>query len=380
MQSNLRKDCSRANSSTATKGAANTQNPIDVAAIKVAAKGVVNIQKPMNVAAIAEAAKRAVSTQKPINVAAIAAATKGAVKTQKAINADAIVAIAAAPAAAKRVENMHEPINIAAITAAKGAVNMQKPINVATIAVATKCAAKISKPTNIAAITAAGKGAVNMQNPINVATITAAARRAANMEITIHERSLVAATAVAFTQEPINAVAMAEKLRKSVIKWNFEAKASGARGTSDEWKQHLKNFFTFLTRFQKPSTRVRSWRHDLQVAASQTIEKMCPNWPCDRQQLSKYQAIRKASMSSRCPTREWLNEKAYAWLKWLSHRPDRPKWYADHAVVVAYEIFLSGTRGKFSSFLKYLADKPLPEISAMAKAHPPGSKSVAYKY
>ena len=192
------------------------------------------------------------------------------------------------------------------------------------------------------------------------------------------------AAGAANTQHPMNPVDIAKGLHKSVIKWNSEYKGSGGRGPSSQWMQQLKNNFTFLMRFQNPNDRQESWQQHLEKAANLTIEQMCPNREFDNEQRAMYESIRQKGLSTRCPISNWLNEKAYAWLKWLSKKPERPIWYPVHAIEVAYELFLRGTLGKFSTFRKKLAEKSSPEIREMLQAHAPnvisvpGSNAVAH--
>ena len=185
-------------------------------------------------------------------------------------------------------------------------------------------------------------------------------------------------------QPPMNPVDIANKVRPSVINWwNSEYKGSRVRGPSGQWKQQLKNNFTFLMRFQSPSNRQGSWTIHLQTAVNRTIQQMCPNWQVDRKHGEMYESIVKEGRRTKCPTSDWLQEKAYAWLKCLSQKPDHQGWYPVHAIAVAYELFLSGI-SSMPSFLKYLAKKPLPEIHTMLRAHAssvvcsPGSNNIAH--
>ena len=166
---------------------------------------------------------------------------------------------------------------------------------------------------------------------------------------------------------PKNPVDIAKSIRNEVIAWNFAYKSLRVRGSSGQWKQQLKNNFAFSMRFQNVTPR--SWKQALQEAANRTIEEMCPHWQVDREHHAMCHSIRNFSGSKRCRTSGWLTEKAYACLKWLSEKPEHPEWYPIHAIAVAYELFLKGTRVKFLSLIKYLTEKQNPEIQKMLKAH-----------
>ena len=175
-----------------------------------------------------------------------------------------------------------------------------------------------------------------------------------------------ASISTAAMQLPKNPVDIAKSIRNEVIAWNFAYKSSGVRGSSGEWKQPLKNNFAFFIRFQ--NVTAGSWKQHLQEAANRTIEEMCPHWDSDHKQRAMSESIRKQALTNRCPTSKWLMEKAYAWLKWLSQKPEHPEWYP-HAIAVAYELFLDGTGVKFSSLLTYLDDKQHTGIRKMLQAH-----------
>ena len=177
-----------------------------------------------------------------------------------------------------------------------------------------------------------------------------------------------ASTSTATTQLPMNPVDIAKSIRNEVIDWNFSSyKSLGVRGTSG-WKQQLKNNFAFFMRFQDSDVTQGSWKQHLQAAANRTIEEMCPDWKSDSAKRAMYESIKKIVLRKRCPTSGWLVEKAYAWLKWLSQKPDRPQWYSIHAIAVAYELFLSGSGGRFSTLLNYLKGKH-PAIDKLLQAH-----------
>ena len=180
---------------------------------------------------------------------------------------------------------------------------------------------------------------------------------------------------------PLNPIDIANKIQAEVIQWNFECKRSGGRGASSQWMKQLKDEFTVLMRFQNPRA---SWRQNLQTAANHTIDKLCPNRQSDDKQRTICNLILKeVHRTNKSPCSDWLNAKAYAWLKWLSQRPQKPMWYPVHAIAVAHHLFLSEI-SILSSFVKRLATKPLPEIQVMLRAHvpnvaaPPGSKAMAH--
>ena len=199
--------------------------------------------------------------------------------------------------------------------------------------------------------------------------------------------SSAAAAGTASMQHPVNPFEIANEIRTEVIQWNSECKRSGGRGASSQWMKKLKDEFTFLMRFQNPRV---SWRQNLQTATNKTIEKMCPNRQFDENQRKICSLILKEvrTIANKSPSSDWLNAKAYAWLKWLSQRPKKPMWYPVHAISVAHCLFLSDI-SSLSSFVKHLtkkqnvAKKPLPEIQAML-AHapnvepPPGSNAMAH--
>ena len=104
-------------------------------------------------------------------------------------------------------------------------------------------------------------------------------------------------------------------------------------------------------------------------AGRATVAIMCPNWQSDKQQRDMYQKIQKEMQRAKNPTRDWMCEKAYAWLKWFADQPSHNTlWWYPLAIQVAYELFLGGS-GKFESFMKYLKKRNHSQITKLIQRH-----------
>ena len=162
----------------------------------------------------------------------------------------------------------------------------------------------------------------------------------------------------------------------SVVQWNDEfTTPSGVRGTK-KWTQYLKNTFVYLNRLKDPWEQQNDWKHDMSIAANETVASFCPNWMSNSKHRDMYNSINAwingfTNGTKSNPRQIWLSQKAYAWLKWLTlQHPQNTTWYPALAIQVAYELFLSGGSGKFESFMNYLKKKKnQPKIEQLIIAH-----------
>ena len=168
------------------------------------------------------------------------------------------------------------------------------------------------------------------------------------------------------------AKAIAQDLWASVVKWNAEFTPSGVRGTVRyTWKKILKNNFVYVTRLQDPWQQRKDWKADISIAVNKTVAKLCPNRVSDDKERAMCNLIFNfAKRMKTSPRRDWLSQKAYAWLKWSTlHPPQNAPWYPAFAILVSYELFLSGS-GKFESFMKILKkNSNQPQIKQLIIAH-----------
>ena len=153
-------------------------------------------------------------------------------------------------------------------------------------------------------------------------------------------------------------IAIARRLKPSVIEWNKNfSKGPNGRGAT-EWKQSMKNNFVHLTQLDtnNPAIQKNKWREDLATAAAQTVDKLCQDWETNKAHKGIYESIqreKKRKGSPRCP---WLREKAHAWLQSVPPEAREESWYPKHAIQVAHQIFLnrSGIKECFKAFVGYL--------------------------
>ena len=146
--------------------------------------------------------------------------------------------------------------------------------------------------------------------------------------------------------------AIARNILPKVIQWNADFRRSSGRGTQP-WKQTLKNKFVHETQLatNEPHKQKKKWKKDLQKAVDETIAETCPNWKTEKADLKLYNKIRKVT-ERRSPRQDWLQEKAYAWLK-SPHGREMLRRYPGYEIQIAHEIFLRGA-GELCSFIKYL--------------------------
>ena len=102
-----------------------------------------------------------------------------------------------------------------------------------------------------------------------------------------------------------------------------------------------------LTQFSTSGSRRKCWREDLEEAAQQTILDFGPDF-------AKWIQLELDKKLKKSPRQDWLQEKAYMWLKSLHSDGQKYAWYPHHAIEVAHKLFLSDT-GKFDTFVKYLS-------------------------
>ena len=155
------------------------------------------------------------------------------------------------------------------------------------------------------------------------------------------------------------------------MKWNAEFTPSGVRGTV-KWKKILKNNFVYETRLQDPWQQRKDWKADISIAVNKTVTKLCPNRVSDDKERAMYNSILGfENRMKTSPRQGWLSQKAYAWLKWSTlHPPQNAPWYPAFAILVSYELFLSGGPGKFESFMNILKKKTnQPQIKQLIIAH-----------
>jgi 8-oxo-dGTP pyrophosphatase MutT (NUDIX family) len=143
-----------------------------------------------------------------------------------------------------------------------------------------------------------------------------------------------------------------EEILPGVIKWNAEFCHSSGRGTR-QWKQKLKNKFVQKTQLDaiEPYRRKKKWRKDMQEAVEETIGEICPNWKINKDEFKLRERIL-GETKKRSPRQDWLQEKAYAWLK-SSHGRETLGCYPGNEIKIAYSIFLKGS-GQFCSFMNFL--------------------------
>jgi len=117
-----------------------------------------------------------------------------------------------------------------------------------------------------------------------------------------------------------------------------------------------------------PYKQKRKWRKDLQQAVNETICEICPNWKTEQADLKLCNKIQKETERKRSPRQDWLQEKAYAWLK-SSHKCNMLRDYPRNEIKIAHEIFLCGA-GDIRSFVKYLKNrKQSPYLKQLINAH-----------
>ena len=143
-----------------------------------------------------------------------------------------------------------------------------------------------------------------------------------------------------------------DQLRGPVSEWIRNIKLRG----QDIWKQSFKINFVLLTQFSDPGRRRKLWKEDLNTAATLTAARICPNWQSDFTEKTTYNCIQglKIKKMNKSPRQDWLQEKAYLWLKSLHLNTPKPVWYPHHAIEVAHKVFLSDA-GKFPTWMKYLS-------------------------
>ena len=164
---------------------------------------------------------------------------------------------------------------------------------------------------------------------------------------------------------------IAQGLLPSAVKWNDKFTPSRARGTSTKWKQLFKNKFVYSARLKDPWQQRKDWKTDMVIAANETVAKLCPNWTSNDKDRAMYNSIHDFAKMKTSPKREWLSQKAYAWLKWTALQPPQnAPWYPALTILVAYELFLSGGSGKLKSFMNILnKNKNQPQIKQLIQAH-----------
>ena len=141
------------------------------------------------------------------------------------------------------------------------------------------------------------------------------------------------------------------RLRDSVGKWILEIPLG-----SETWKQFFKKRFVFLTQFSDPGRRKALWKDDLKSAAWQTVAKKSPKWQLDKTDACMYQCIQQAMNKhmDKSPRQDWLQQKAYLWLKLLHILKCTEIWYPHHAIEVAHRLFLSDS--KLQTWKNYLSN------------------------
>ena len=156
---------------------------------------------------------------------------------------------------------------------------------------------------------------------------------------------------------------IAEAITPFVSDWSNKYCGTEQKRGAREYKQLLKNKFVHLTQFcPNPHERKRRWRHDLETAAEETANELCPNRGSNAEHLAIYRSIQtsldKAMKTN--PRQKWLYEKACAWLQLLAPEDQNSQikvegevFYPRHAIKIAHHIFLR-CAGKFESFMKYL--------------------------
>ena len=169
---------------------------------------------------------------------------------------------------------------------------------------------------------------------------------------------------------------IASKLQSSAAKWNAKHRSSGIRGTS-KWKQSLKAHFVHFTKFVSHYSRLEKgkWKQDLSNAAALTINEICPRWQNNSAHSATRDLILTVTKKEVSPRKTWLEEKAYAWLKWILTCSEGSKIQIEqvsmqpaHAISVAFHIFL-GNPYNLETFVKYLRGRRNETIKKLIRAH-----------
>ena len=159
------------------------------------------------------------------------------------------------------------------------------------------------------------------------------------------------------TEATVRHDVIATVVRQHIVSWTGEVKKS-------EWKQSLKKKFDHITQFARHDSHQRKskWKEDLIEASRQVVEEVCPKWQVEeshRKIHDKIQAEVQKGMET-CPRRDWLYEKACAWLQSLASEVKKSKMHVaqqvfdpGYTIKIAYHIFLRGA-GNFEPFVKYL--------------------------
>ena len=188
--------------------------------------------------------------------------------------------------------------------------------------------------------------------------------------------------------------ATAKKITPAAREWSFNYYGTKGKKRCPKGVQALKNKFVDLTQFAHDPLRKKSlWKADLQRAADEAINEACPHWQTDKKDRSIYDLIQKtkekALLNNR--RRDWLFEKAGAWLQVLAGEVQSPtinpddqikyageKFPTRQAIDIAYYIFLRGT-GKIESFVRDLerkVDKNIHKFINAYKGHSLGELQV----
>ena len=134
----------------------------------------------------------------------------------------------------------------------------------------------------------------------------------------------------------------------------------------------LKNNFVHLTQLacDNPCRQKKKWKADLAKAFDKTVKELCPDWESNTKDRGLFDLIQKETeeLKKRSPRQNWLQEKAYAWLKSLSPADKKSTWYPELSIKIAYQIFLRGA-GNFRSFVKYLEKRKQPAIMELIAAN-----------
>ena len=178
--------------------------------------------------------------------------------------------------------------------------------------------------------------------------------------------------------------ATAKKITPAARKWSYNNYGTKGKKRCQTGVQALKNKFVDLTQFaHDPLQQKLLWKTDIQLAADDAINKTCPHWESDKKDRVIYNTIQKTKEKALWYNRrrDWLFEKARAWLQVLAGEVQSPEINPDNqinyageefhprqAIDIAYYIFLRGT-GKIESFVRDLERKVDKNIHKFINAY-----------